>query len=86
MDEINDYLQKKAAELDLGRGQQLTVIQEYLDGLYPGQCRAVSLNEGVLKITTPSASVANELRLRQVELLSAMGSLKVVSLQLLIGG
>lgn len=66
----NDYLQKRAAELGLERGEQLQKIQAHLDGLYPGQVRAVSLNDGVLRLVTPSASVASELRMGQVELLT----------------
>ncbi len=69
MNDMKDYLKKRAADLDLGRGNQLTQIQAELDKLYPGQCRAVSFNQGVLKITTPNASLASELRMRQGELL-----------------
>lgn len=71
MSDIGDYLQKRAAELGLDRADQLAEIQAYLDRLYPGQCRAVSLNEGVLKITTPSASMASELRMRQTEIVGS---------------
>ena len=85
MKDMRDYLQKRAAELNLGRGSQLVAIQTYLDGLYPGQCRAVSLNDGVLKITTPSASVASELRLRQVEILAAPSLHGVGRMQLSLG-
>jgi hypothetical protein len=31
------------------------------------------LHQGVLRIVTPNASVASELRMRQVELLAALG-------------
>ena len=72
MNNINDYLKRKAAELGLERGSQLAQIQTHLDKLYPGQCRAASLNEGVLKITTPNSSVASELRLRQREILEQL--------------
>jgi hypothetical protein len=85
MNDLRDYLQKRATQLGLERGEQLTVIQGYLDGLYANQCRAVSLNDGVLKITTPSASVASELRLRQVEILAAPELAGVVRLQLQLG-
>ncbi len=68
MEGLGDYLQKKARQLGLERGDQLKAIQAYLDKKYPGLCRAASLNEGVLKITTPSASVASELRLSQEEI------------------
>lgn len=70
MSDIADHLKKRAAEMGLDRADQLAEIQTYLDSLYPGQCRAVSLNDGVLKITTPNASLASELRLRQVEIQS----------------
>jgi hypothetical protein len=68
---IGDYLQKRAAELGLDRADQLAEIQAYLDRLYPGQCRAASLNDGVLKITTPNASMASELRMRQAEIIGS---------------
>lgn len=71
MSDIADHLKKRAAEMGLDRADQLTEIQAYLDGLYPGQCHAVSLNEGVLKITTPNASLATELRMRQTEILAS---------------
>lgn len=70
MGDLGDYLSRKSAELGLERGDQLAEIQNYLDSLYPGQCRAVSINNGVLKITTPNASVASELRMRQKEALA----------------
>jgi hypothetical protein len=85
MNDMRDYLQKRAAELDLGRGSQLAATQTYLDELYSGQCRAVSLNDGVLKITTPNASVASELRLRQVEILAALQQHGTTRLQILLG-
>jgi len=65
MSDMRDYLQKKAAELGLERGDQLAKIQKYLDEHYSGQCRA-GLYEGVLAITTQSSSLASELRLSQV--------------------
>lgn len=74
MNDMRDYFQKKSAELGLERGGQLVAIQAYLDELYPGECRAVSLNEGVLKITTPNASVASELRMGQQLLLAKLSA------------
>ena len=68
-EEAKSYLQKKALALDLGRGQALEAIQKLLDEEYPQKTRAVSLNDGVLKIVTPSAPLANELRLNQVQLM-----------------
>lgn len=68
MSNFDDYLEQKASELGLERGEQLQQIQAYLDSLYPGQCRAISLNDGVLKIGVSSASLASELRMQQVSL------------------
>lgn len=68
---IGDYLQKRAGEMGLDRADQLSETQAYLDRVYPGQCRAVSLNDGVLKITTPNASMASELRMRQTEIIGS---------------
>ncbi len=65
-----DYFKKKVQQLDLGRAETLTKIQTELDKMYPDQARAISLNGGILKIITPNASVAQDLRLRQVELLA----------------
>jgi hypothetical protein len=67
-----DYLNQKAADLDLGRYQTIKLAQELLDQWYPGRARALSFNKGVLKVVTPSASVAGDLRLRQVELLNIL--------------
>ncbi|HUC86810.1 MAG TPA: hypothetical protein VMR75_00590, partial [Candidatus Saccharimonadales bacterium] len=57
-------------------------IQAYLETLYPNQCRAASLNDGVLKVTTPNASVASELRMRQVEVMAAEPLSGIVRLQI----
>ena len=64
-----DYLAKRARELGLSRGHDLQRIQAWLDDHYGGQVRAISLNHGVLKLVTPSAALASDLRLGQVELL-----------------
>ncbi|HSX02851.1 MAG TPA: hypothetical protein VLI05_06100 [Candidatus Saccharimonadia bacterium] len=68
-DEIRDYLARKRHELGLDRADALAAIQATLDAWYPGQARARQLHQGVLHLITPNATVAGELRLRQVELL-----------------
>jgi hypothetical protein len=78
MNNLGGYLQKRAGELGLERADQLIAIQGYLDKLYPDQCRAASLNDGVLKITTPNASMASELRMRQVEILKKHHLIKLI--------
>jgi hypothetical protein len=71
-DDTRDYLKKKAEQLRLDRGDALTDIQTELEKRYPGQVRAVSLNDGVLRLITPSSGVASELRLGQVELIKTL--------------
>jgi hypothetical protein len=80
MSDMQNYLRKKAAELGLERGDQLSAIQAHLDELYPGQCRAISLNDGLLKITTPNASMASELRMRQREFIVRWGEYGVTKI------
>ena len=67
-----NYLAKRAQQLNLGRAEDLQRIQRALEALWPAQTRAVSLNDGVLRVLTPNASVASELRLRQIEVLSKL--------------
>ena len=64
-----DYFEQKRADLGMDRGAKLTEVQATLDKWYPGQARAKMLHQGVLRIWTKSASVASELRMKQVELL-----------------
>ena len=83
-----NYLQKKAIQLGLDRADQLSFIQKHLNAKYPNTTRAISLNNGVLKIITTSSSVASDLRLRQVELLvqfNALAENKITKLQIQIG-
>ena len=61
--DLADYLAKKAAELGLERADQLADIQAYLDAFHPKTYRAVTINNGVLKITTSSAPAASEVSL-----------------------
>lgn len=76
MDGINDYLQRKASQLGLERGDTLSEVQCYLDKVFPGKCRAVSINDGVLRVTTKSASIASELRFMQVEIKGKFNKVK----------
>jgi hypothetical protein len=68
---FEDYFAQKRAELGLDREDQLAAIQKTLDSWYPGACRVRQLHQGTLRIITPSAGVASELRMRQIELLAA---------------
>jgi hypothetical protein len=83
MDGINDYLKKKAADLGLERADQLREIQAYLEELYPGQCRAVSINDGILKIKTSSSSLASEIRFNQLRLRNKFKSIQVNRIQII---
>jgi hypothetical protein len=64
-----DYFARKREELGLDRADTLARVQKVLDERYGGRARARQLHQGVLRIVTPSASVASELRMRQTELL-----------------
>lgn len=68
MEDLNYHLQKRAKELGLDRADTLSQVQSYLETLYPKKCRAASLNDGVLRITTRQASVASELRFKQTDI------------------
>lgn len=68
-----DYFAKKRAQLGMDRMDTLGLVQAVLEKWYPGQARARQWHLGVLRVVTPSASVATELRMRQMELLAACG-------------
>ena len=70
MNNLGDYLNKKAQKLDLGRADDLIRIQELLDKWYPGKARAQKITNGKLTIITTSSSVANELRFKSNKLLT----------------
>lgn len=70
MNNLGDYLNKKAQSLDLGRADDLENIQKLLDIWYPGKVRAQKITNGKLTIVTTSSSVANELRFKTNELLA----------------
>jgi hypothetical protein len=68
-----EYFDRKRRELGMDRADSLAQVQEWLNKSYPGLARAKSLHRGVLRIITPNASVASEIRMRQLELLSQFG-------------
>jgi hypothetical protein len=70
---FEEHFAKKRTELGMDREDTLGAAQRLLDAWYPGMARAKRLHQGVLRIVTPNASVASELRMRQVELLAALG-------------
>jgi hypothetical protein len=69
MNNLGDYLDKKAQKLDLGRADDLVSIQKLLDEWYPGKVRAQKITNGKLTLVTTSSSVANELRFKTQELI-----------------
>ncbi|HVQ45006.1 MAG TPA: hypothetical protein VMT30_08700 [Candidatus Saccharimonadia bacterium] len=66
-----EQFERLRRELGMEREDVLASVQTVLDAWYPGLVRAKRLHQGVLRLVTASASVAGELRLRQVELLAA---------------
>jgi hypothetical protein len=65
-----EYFAHKRTELGMDRMDILVQIQSTLDVWYPQQTRVQRLHRGVLRIVTPNASVASDLRLRQLELIN----------------
>ena len=70
--DADDYFSEIHKKLGLHRASDLTKIQTILDDWYPLKARAKRLHEGKLYIITESSSVANDLRLRQIELLDVI--------------
>jgi hypothetical protein len=70
--DIEAYFAKKRVELGMDRQDVLADIQMKLDEWYPGLAKARKLHQGVLRLETESASVASELRMRQLELFEAV--------------
>jgi hypothetical protein len=68
-----DYFARKRAELGMEREDDLQRVQKILDEWYPGRAKAKRWHQNVLRIVTPSSSVASELRMRQIELLERAG-------------
>lgn len=81
MNNLGDYLDKKAQKLDLGRADDLGEVQKLLEKWYPGKVKAQSLNKGTLRLVTTSSSVANELRFRQQEILAVVPGVKKIILR-----
>jgi hypothetical protein len=69
----NGYFDKRRQELGLDRYDTLQKVQVWLEKNYPGQVRAVSLNRGVLRLSTSSAALATDLRFKQMYLLELAG-------------
>lgn len=84
MKPLKDLLGQQASRLDLQRAEALTDIQTVLNGLYPGRTRAKKLQNDILTITTPSAAVAADLRLRQREILKKLSEYQISTIKLII--
>lgn len=84
MKSLNDIIRSRADSLDMGRENQLEAAQRVLNDFYPGKTRARRLKSGVLTIETPSATIANDLRLQQEELLEKMQECDVTALKITI--
>ncbi len=68
-----DYFARRRQELGFERMDTLTMVQRWLDEHYAAQARAKSFNNNVLRLATANASVASDLRLRQMEILALEG-------------
>lgn len=70
--DMDAYFAKKRVELGMERQDVLADVQAKLEEWYPGLAKARKLHQGVLRLETASASVASELRMRQLELFEAV--------------
>ena len=70
--DMKAYFAQKRVELGMDRQDMLAEVQAKLDEWYPQMARARKLHQGVLRLETASASVASELRMRQLELFEAV--------------
>jgi hypothetical protein len=66
-----EYFERMKRELGFERVDQLAAVQEWLDASYPAAARAKILHRGVLRIAAVNGSVAADIRMRQVDLLTA---------------
>lgn len=82
LNNLGDILAKRQIELDIGRSDILIQAQKELDKLYPGRCRALAIRDGVIKIITASASVAGDLRIRQVAFLALIPAATKIHIQI----
>jgi hypothetical protein len=82
----SDYLKRRSQELGLGREEALAKIQTWLEAQYPAHCRALSLNNGLLRVITADSSVASDLRLRQIEIIQIFTPDGVAKLAISIRG
>jgi hypothetical protein len=69
---LGDILQQRHGQLGMDRQDALALVQEELERRYPGRARALGLQHGKLRITTPSSSVAGDLHMRQMEFLDSI--------------
>jgi hypothetical protein len=72
--DIGDYLARRSVELGLGRGDTISSIQALLDESYPALTRVLSVQDGLVRVVTPNASLASDLRLKQLQILPQLQS------------
>jgi hypothetical protein len=77
MDPIGKILQGRADDLDLGRQDELALIQTELDRLFDGKARATRLDyqQGTLTIEPADSSVATLVRYGYVRIMASIKDL-----------
>lgn len=77
MDSIKDLIQKRADELDLGRQDELELVQQELDRLFSTDARAhrIDHKQHALTIKVADSTVASVVRMSQPQILSAIKDL-----------
>lgn len=83
MDSLGDLIQNKADHLDLaGQRSELEELQAAFDRWYKGRVRVRQIRpDGSLLVTTPSATLASEVRYQQVELLATLRPLAKANIE-----
>lgn len=83
MDSIKDLMQQRADELDLGRQDELTLIQQELDRLFSGGAKAhrIDHKQHTVTVAVSDSSVASFVRMSQPQILSAIKNLTHPSIE-----
>ena len=77
MDSLEDILHQRAGKLDLGRQDELALIQKELDRLFHGKAKAEKLDHQshTLTIAVTDSATASVVRLSQIQIISAIKGL-----------
>jgi hypothetical protein len=84
MNDIGDYLARRSVDLGLDRGNTIAAIQVLLDESYPTLTRVLSVQDGLVRVVTPNASLASDLRLKQLQILPQLQTIDATITKLVV--